>query len=62
MNRIDVLDTAVSINGQVLEFPMSYDELGLEFEGSPSYLSNLKRKKAYKDNDHNIVGLTLYVA
>jgi len=88
MNCIDVLDNAVSINGRVLEFPMSYeeikellgearivtdgddeavhityyyDELGLEFEGSPSYLSNLKRKKAYKDNDHNIVGLTLYV-
>ena len=93
MNRIDVLDTAVSINGQVLEFPMSYDEikellgaarivtdgdvtdgddeadhisyyydeLGVEFDGSPAYLSNLKRKKAYKDNDHNIVGLTLYV-
>ena len=88
MNCIDVSDTAVSINGQVLDFPMSYDEikellgearivrdgdgeaanityyydeLGLEFEGSLAYLSNLKRKKAYKDNEHNIVGLTLYV-
>ena len=82
------MDTSISINGQILEFPMSYDEikellgdarivadgddkvvhttyyydeLGMEFEGSPEYLGNLKRKKAYKDNDHNIVGLTLYV-
>ena len=88
MNVIDILDTAVSINGKVLEFPMSYgeikellgdarivtdgdadavhttyyyDELGMEFEGSAAYLRNLRRKKAYKDNDHNIVGLTLYV-
>lgn len=88
MNSIDVSDTWVCINGQVLQFPMSYseikellgdarivangddedvhttyyyDELGMEFEGSTAYLSNLKRKKAYKDNDHNIVGLTLYV-
>ena len=88
MNIIDVLDTAVSINGHILEFPMSYGEikellgearivtdgdaealhttyyydgLGIEFEGSVTYLSKLKRKKAYKDNEHNIVGLTLYV-
>lgn len=88
MNTIDVLDTAVNINGHVIEFPMSYgeikellgearivtdgddeavqtsyyyDELGIEFDGSVTYLSMLKRKKAYKDNDHNIVGLTLYV-
>lgn len=85
---IDVLDTAVSFNGQVVPFPMSYediravlgdarvvndgdedrthttyyyDDLGIEFEGSPLYLSNLRKKKAYKDNDHNIVGITLYV-
>jgi hypothetical protein len=38
-----------------------YDELGLEFGGSPLYLINLKKKKAYKDNDHNIVELTIYV-
>ncbi len=85
---IDVLDTAVSFNGQVVPFPMSYediravlgdarvvndgdedrvhttyyyDDLGIEFDGSPLYLSNLRKKKAYKDNDHNIVGITLYV-
>ena len=27
MNCIDVLDNAVSINGRVLEFPMSYEEI-----------------------------------
>lgn len=27
MNNIDILDTAVSINGQVLSFPISYDEI-----------------------------------
>lgn len=27
MNNIDVLDTAVNINGHVLEFPMSYGEI-----------------------------------
>ena len=85
---IDVLDTAVSFNGQVVPFPMSYedikavlgdarvvndgdedrthttyyyDDLGIEFDGSPLYLSNLRKKKAYKDNDHNIVGISLYV-
>ncbi|MBR5917074.1 MAG: hypothetical protein IKZ76_03240 [Lachnospiraceae bacterium] len=89
MNHIDVLDKTITINGQAIDFPMSYeeikkvlgnarivedtsgksvqtsyyyDELGIEFDGSPAYLSNLKKKKAYKDNDHNIVGLTLYVS
>lgn len=38
-----------------------YDELGIEFDGSSAYLSNLKRKKAYKDKAHDIVGITLYV-
>lgn len=87
MNVIDVLDKAVSVNGHVFSFPISYeelkevlgearidindgcgrhityfyDELGIEFEGSPEYLSNLRRKKAYKDPDHNIIALTLYV-
>ena len=27
MNIIDVLDTAVNINGHILEFPMSYGEI-----------------------------------
>ena len=87
MNLIDVSDNAVTVNGQLLEFPLSYDEikavlgearieeddkhgkhisyyydeLGLEFEGSPAYLSNLKKQKAYKDNEHVIISLTLYV-
>jgi hypothetical protein len=38
-----------------------YDELGIEFNGSTHYLSNLKRKKAYKDKDHNIIAVSLYV-
>lgn len=87
MNLIDVLDNAVTVNGHLLEFPLSYDEikaalgearleednkhglhinfiyddLGLEFEGSPAFLSNLKKKKAFKDKDHIIISLTLYV-
>ncbi len=87
MNSIDVLDTAVSINGHVFSFPISYeeikdvlgearididdahgrhityfyDELGFEFEGSPEYLSKLKRKKAYKDKEHDIISMTIYV-
>lgn len=82
---IDVFDNGISVNGNDLIFPISYneikdvlgearlvhdgeshtsyyyDELGIEFDGSTDYLSNLKRKKAYKDKDHNIVGVTLYV-
>ena len=87
MNSIDVLDTAVNVNGHTFSFPISYDELkevlgearividdscgrhityfydemGIEFEGSPEYIGNLRRKKAYKDPDHNIIALTLYV-
>lgn len=87
MNSIDVLDKAVSINGHVFSFPISYDELkeklgearididdsngkhityfydelGIEFEGSPEYLSSLKRKKAYKNQEHDIISMTLYV-
>ncbi len=87
MNYIDVSDNSVTINGQLLEFPLSYDEiktvlgearieednkhgrhisfiyddLGIEFEGSPEYLSNLKKKKAFKDKEHIIIALTLYV-
>lgn len=38
-----------------------YDDLGIEFEGSPEYLSNLKKKKAFKDKEHIIISLTLYV-
>ena len=87
MNTIDVLDNALIINGNHLEFPLSYDEikavlgearleideahgkhityifddLGIEFEGSPEYLKNLKKKKAYKDKEHYIISLALYV-
>lgn len=87
MNQIDVLDDAVNVNGHLLTFPLSqdelegalgeprldadethgkhiryiYDESGLVFEGSPAYLSNLKKKKAYRDNDHFIISLTLFV-
>lgn len=38
-----------------------YDDMGIQFGGSIAYLSELKKKKAYKDNDHNIIELTLYV-
>ncbi|MCR4608467.1 MAG: hypothetical protein K5750_02075 [Eubacterium sp.] len=87
MNHIDVLDSAVNVNGHILEFPLSYDEikavlgearivtddscgvhisyyyddLGIEFEGSPEYISNLRSKKAYKDKEHNIIAMALYV-
>ncbi|MBO4358703.1 MAG: hypothetical protein J5796_02765 [Erysipelotrichaceae bacterium] len=87
MNHIDVLDDAVSVNGHVLKFPLSYDEirdalgearividerygrhlqyfyddLGIEFEGSPLYLKELRKKKAYRDDEHFIISLTLYV-
>ena len=38
-----------------------YDELGIVFNGSPAYLNNLKKKKAYIDKEHRIISLTLYV-
>ncbi|MBR6958726.1 MAG: hypothetical protein IKH73_09825, partial [Erysipelotrichaceae bacterium] len=86
MNAVDILDNAVRINGHLLRFPVSYDELkaelgearvcfnerfkdtdyvydelGIVFNGSPSYLNDLKKKKAYIDNEHDIIALTLYV-
>lgn len=87
MNCIDVLDNAVNVNGHVLQFPLSYDEirnafgeariitdekhgkhlqffyddLGIQFEGSPLYLKDLRKKKAYKDDEHIIISLALYV-
>ena len=87
MNTIDVSDHSLTINGSLLNFPLSYeeikavlgparvetdethglhitycyDDLGLEFEGSPAYLPNLKKQKAYVDPDHIIISLTLYV-
>lgn len=39
----------------------TYDDQGIEFDGSPEYLKNLKKKKAYKDKEHYIIGLALYV-
>ena len=67
MNTVDVLDDAVIVNGHLLRFPVSYeelkkelgearavfnerfgdtdyfyDELGIEFNGSPKYLKELK--------------------
>lgn len=38
-----------------------YDDLGISFEGSSAYLKNLKKQKAYKDDEHNIICITLYV-
>ncbi|MBQ6231764.1 MAG: hypothetical protein IJJ74_11700 [Eubacterium sp.] len=87
IENIDVMDDAITINGTLLKFPLSYeevkavlgearlnidekcgkhisyiyDELGIDFEGSPEYLSNLKKKKAFVDKDHIIIGMTLYV-
>ena len=86
LNYVDILYNAVRINGHLLEFPFSYDELkaelgdarvcfnerykdtdyvydelGIVFNGSPAYLNNLKKKKAFKDNEHIIIALTLYV-
>lgn len=39
----------------------TYDDMGIQFEGATAYLSELKKKKAYKDDSHTIVALTLYV-
>ncbi len=86
MNTVDILDHAVRINGHLLRFPVSYDELkaelgearicfnerfkdtdhiyddlGIVFNGSPAYLNDLKKKKAFIDNEHTIISLTLYV-
>ncbi len=57
----EVLGEARIVEDEDMQTSYYYDELGLAFDGSPEYLSNLKRKKAYKDKDHNIVGVTLYV-
>ena len=86
MNTVDILDNAVRINGHLLRFPLSYDELkaelgeakvcsnerfrdtdyvydelGIIFNGSAAYLNDLKKKKAFIDNEHTIIALTLYV-
>ena len=84
---INILDNGIEVNGHLLTFPLSYDEikavlgeaklyvnkktdghisyiyedLGIIFEGSIHYLSGLKKNKAYKDDDHTITNLTLYV-
>lgn len=47
-------------NGDYISYV--YDELGISFDGSTYYLNNLKKKKAYKDKEHTIIGLTLYVS
>lgn len=83
--NIDILDYEITIDGKVLRFPMSYEEVksvmgeasrilienwgtlymyddhGLFFEdyGSPQYL---KKDKAYVDEEHKIMSLTLYVS
>ena len=56
-----VLGEARLVNYDESHTSYYYDDLGIEFDGSVNYLSNLKRKKAYKDKEHNIVGVTLYV-
>lgn len=38
-----------------------YDDIGIRFGGSINYLSELKKKKAYIDDEHNIIEVTLYV-
>ena len=38
-----------------------YDDLGLRFDGSLFYLKDLINKMAYKDDDHDIVGMAVYV-
>ncbi len=57
----DVLGEARVVNDDETHTSYCYDELGIEFDGSIEYLPNLKRKKAYKDKEHNIISLTLYV-
>lgn len=83
--NIDILDYEITIDGKVLRFPMSYEEVksvmgeasrilienwgtlymyddhGLFFEdyGLPQFL---KKEKAYVDEEHKIMSLTLYVS
>ena len=57
----NVLGEARVVNDDETHTSYCYDELGIEFDGSIEYLPNLKRKKAYKDKEHNIISLTLYV-
>jgi hypothetical protein len=50
MNCIDVSDTTVSINGQVLDFPISYDEIK----------ELLGEARIVKDGDGEAANITYY--
>ncbi|MBR3312481.1 MAG: hypothetical protein IKG15_11755 [Solobacterium sp.] len=54
-------EARVCFNERFRDTDYVYDELGIIFNGSPAYLNNLKKKKAYIDNEHMIISLTLYV-
>lgn len=53
-------EARISVQNDI-HFSYYYDELGISFEGSTAFLGNLKKKKAYRDDEHNIVSMTLYV-
>ena len=59
--RAELGEARVCFNERFRDTDYVYDELGIIFNGSPAYLNNLKKKKAYIDNEHMIIALTLYV-
>lgn len=59
--KAELGEARVCFNERFRDTDYVYDELGIIFNGSPAYLNNLKKKKAYVDNEHMIISLTLYV-
>ena len=59
--KAELGEARVCFNERFMDTDYVYDELGIIFNGSPAYLNNLKKKKAYIDNEHMIISLTLYV-
>lgn len=59
--KAELGEARVCFNERFRDTDYVYDELGIIFNGSPAYLNNLKKKKAYIDNEHMIISLTLYV-
>jgi hypothetical protein len=59
--KAELGEARVCFNERFRDTDYVYDELGIIFNGSTAYLNNLKKKKAYIDNEHMIISLTLYV-
>ena len=54
-------EVRVCFNERFKDTDYVFDDLGIVLNGSPAYLNNLKKKKAWIDNEHTIIALTLYV-